>query len=454
MARARARAYPRKHFFIEMFTRDISLADCVLDLIDNSIDALIRNNKIKVDESLLKGQDKIRFENDDIPWIKVNFSEKSFSISDNCGGISYTFAHNGVFNFGYGQDYYIENSKSGLGVYGVGLKRAIFKVGDYFRMESHTEKDGFLTEVDSLRKWAERDEAIEDWTFPIEKLESAKSDKTAGTKLTIKYLREEVKTAIADVLFVTRLHNEVARVFALFLESHVRVYINDEVVHPLPIPFGESDEVKAGFKKYEEDGVHVSLYVSLAKRGLKGEWKSEQAGWYIACNGRLVVTANKDDLTGWGSGSLPSYHSKYRGFVGLALFSSSSAYALPWTTTKRGINLESLVYQKIKIKMREIARPVLSFLDRMYPGDLRDMIHQREIADSIEDSDVRKISGRAQSVFKVTPGKVIPIKTTVRIQYNAKKIDIEKVRKFLRDPHLSYSEIGRITFDDYVKKLD
>ena len=34
-----AKAYPRKHFFFEMFTRDISLEDCILDLIDNSIDA-------------------------------------------------------------------------------------------------------------------------------------------------------------------------------------------------------------------------------------------------------------------------------------------------------------------------------------------------------------------------------------------------------------------------------
>ncbi len=34
-----AKAYPRKHFFFEMFTRDLSLEDCVLDLIDNSIDA-------------------------------------------------------------------------------------------------------------------------------------------------------------------------------------------------------------------------------------------------------------------------------------------------------------------------------------------------------------------------------------------------------------------------------
>ncbi len=43
-----ANAYPRKNFFIQMFTKDIGLEDCILDLIDNSIDGLIRSRKIKL----------------------------------------------------------------------------------------------------------------------------------------------------------------------------------------------------------------------------------------------------------------------------------------------------------------------------------------------------------------------------------------------------------------------
>jgi len=51
----KANAYPRKHFFFEMFTRDISLEDCILDLIDNSIDGLIRTRSIEIGNSLLAG---------------------------------------------------------------------------------------------------------------------------------------------------------------------------------------------------------------------------------------------------------------------------------------------------------------------------------------------------------------------------------------------------------------
>ena len=43
-----ASAYPRKNFFIQMFTKDISLEDCILDLIDNSIDGFIRSTNLKL----------------------------------------------------------------------------------------------------------------------------------------------------------------------------------------------------------------------------------------------------------------------------------------------------------------------------------------------------------------------------------------------------------------------
>jgi len=35
-------AEPRKQFFISLLTRDITLSNCILDLIDNSIDGIIK----------------------------------------------------------------------------------------------------------------------------------------------------------------------------------------------------------------------------------------------------------------------------------------------------------------------------------------------------------------------------------------------------------------------------
>ena len=41
-------ADPSKEFFIDMLTRDISLSECVLDLLDNSVHGLIRHKNLDV----------------------------------------------------------------------------------------------------------------------------------------------------------------------------------------------------------------------------------------------------------------------------------------------------------------------------------------------------------------------------------------------------------------------
>ena len=50
-----AKAHPSKAFFIEMLTRDISLSDCMLDLVDNSVHSLITKTDLDVSEHLFAG---------------------------------------------------------------------------------------------------------------------------------------------------------------------------------------------------------------------------------------------------------------------------------------------------------------------------------------------------------------------------------------------------------------
>jgi hypothetical protein len=45
-----AKAYPRKNFFVQMFTKDISLEDCVLDLIDNSVDGYTKSRGLRLSQ--------------------------------------------------------------------------------------------------------------------------------------------------------------------------------------------------------------------------------------------------------------------------------------------------------------------------------------------------------------------------------------------------------------------
>ena len=95
-----AKAFPRKRFFLDMFTRDIFLDDCILDLIDNSIDSLIRRDSINIaDDILAPSKPLTGREQQRLPRVDVRYDTKSFSILDNCGGISRADARTDAFNF-------------------------------------------------------------------------------------------------------------------------------------------------------------------------------------------------------------------------------------------------------------------------------------------------------------------------------------------------------------------
>ncbi len=46
----KAKASPTKAFFVRMITRDIALEDCVLDLLDNSVDSAWQKQGVTIAE--------------------------------------------------------------------------------------------------------------------------------------------------------------------------------------------------------------------------------------------------------------------------------------------------------------------------------------------------------------------------------------------------------------------
>src|SRR5690242_4487299 len=100
-----ANAHPRKQFFLEMFTRDISLEDCILDLIDNSIDGLSRLKELDLSPPLLTELRRRARSSSVLPNIEVDYSNNEFAITDNCGGIDKDLALTEVFSFGHAPSY-------------------------------------------------------------------------------------------------------------------------------------------------------------------------------------------------------------------------------------------------------------------------------------------------------------------------------------------------------------
>ena len=450
MGKDYANAYPRKRFFVEMFTRDVTLADCILDLIDNAIDGLVRTRRLDLGEGLLadtpvRGRTRL-------PTIKVDYSPTGFEIADNCGGISMADARNEAFNFGHSHSFSAGGGEARLGVYGIGLKRAVFKMGREFEVESRTTEDGFRLTLD-VDKWLVRDQHPGDWRMPLETAEPARSLKTAGTRIQVRRLREDVQAVVReDPTLSPRLRDSIGKTYGLLLGKHVDIVLNGEPVAPWALELGVSEEVTPALQRFEFDGVSALVLAGLSAPDARGQWSAESAGWYVACNGRLVVVADQTALAGWATGSLSRFHmGKFRSFRGIALLWASEPLKLPWTTSKRGLNTESPVYLCLRHHMLKVTRPVLDFLNRMYPQDPAEAPHELAMARSVRPQPLTALKSGGEAPFEAGPKARRMPKTTQTVQYAAQKADLDLVRRHLREPDISNVRIGEYTFQYYLR---
>lgn len=148
-----AKADPTKEFFIDMITRDIGLDECIFDLLDNSIDGAYRNRH---DNGRLDGF-----------HAEINVYADSFTIHDNCGGMKLSDATDYAFHFGRRADAPKDSDRS-IGLYGIGMKRAVFKIGKKIVIQSSTEshpEEAFSTTI-KVDEWA----ASKEWDFTLEQL--------------------------------------------------------------------------------------------------------------------------------------------------------------------------------------------------------------------------------------------------------------------------------------------
>jgi len=129
---------PTKSFFVNMFTRDIELADAILDLLDNCVDGILRSSSEK----------KL---NSDRPYsgrkAEIELSSDQFSISDNCGGIPWS-KRKYAFQIGTLSTQEREKLPT-VGTYGIGMKRAIFKLGREAKVSSQRKDKSFEVTISS-----------------------------------------------------------------------------------------------------------------------------------------------------------------------------------------------------------------------------------------------------------------------------------------------------------------
>jgi len=439
----KAESFVTKSFLIDIITRDIGIMDAILELVDNSLDRAVEVYKIDVTRSLTE---EYNFTGDlRLPQpitVNIHVSNNEFTIEDNCGGITRVDLEHEVFIFGFPKE---GSEYTGLSAFGIGMKRAFFKLGRMVELRTRTGQDETAITWD-IEEWMNRGD--EDWDIPFSMIEDSRlhfNYELPGTIIRIGNLNSSVKTRFDQTEFMSTLKNRLRTSYALFLKSGIKIMLNgEELTHSLP-SFFTSDEINYTSKYSREKDVDIRMIVGITPIDDR-----MPRGWYVFCNGRMVLEGDKTHLTGWGT-ILPMFHPKFNHFLGFVSFSSFNVKALPWSSTKWGVELDSPVYMAALEEMRLQAVPILNILDRW--KDIRDddepaVTALRELLKEGQTVSVFA-SARVESRFAYKPKKDRP--DVVRISFVKDRELVQRVKEALGNPRMNNSTVGGMVFDYYVE---
>ena len=429
-------AAPTKELFIDFMIRDISLIDAIIDLVDNAIDGA----------RALRGDGGL-----DDHKVEIKTTPEHFSITDNCGGFTAETGRTYAFRFGRADG--APSVDHSVGQFGIGMKRAIFKMGRHFRVKSTTKATRFEVEQD-IDRWAKDPE----WRFLFKEVAEdldVPQDQW-GTSIYISRLHPDVQASFGLENFAGRLREALRSRIGTSIERGLTVFLNGHAVAAnTHLILTHEDLLPAykrkTFKKDQQPAVEIRLYCGLGESE-----DARAAGWYVYCNARLVLEADKTELTGWGGKNgtrLPAFHPQFNHFRGFVYCDSVNASLLPWNTTKTALNVDSQIYRGIRPAMRNLMRPVIDFLNDLSKEKAQKEKSGTDEAGPLEDL-VRKsqkssvLQTATRETFKVPKVKRKEKQpSTQRIQYDKSKSEIEMVKEALGVTTLK--DVGTKTFDYY-----
>jgi len=455
-------ASPTKEFFIDILVRDVELTYAIAELVDNSVDGakLLRetngNKGSKKETSLFHGL-----------YVHISFDTNRFEIVDNCGGMSVDTAKRYAFKFGRIDR--PEKIRRGVGTFGVGMKRALFKLGGNFEIESTTKNSSFSLELD-VEQWKKKKENdSEDWHFPLSRV--SENDRNAanqiGTTIEVTQLHNPVKEEFSLKSFKNRLVVLIQDQQSINVAQGLEIKINDHYLDPVDYRILLSKRLKP-FLREKSHQVTVGKRKGRVKvriiAGVGRASKLSQAGWYIYCNGRMVLRADKSSVTGWGvkgaekglsaqfsipkGQGTPSAHNQFAHFRGFVFFESDDTTLLPWNTAKSGIDPEAPVYQTVKLEMIAALREVIDFLNRLDAEKDRREYALQEVMDDADEVDIVSLKSKSAHFTAPETGSTDTDDRMVKILYHKPAEEFELVKRLSKAR--SAKQVGEVTFEYYL----
>lgn len=331
-----------RQYVFDILTSDISVADCLLDLIDNSVDAARRDIGVKAGQSGLPDS-YAGYE------VSLHLSTDGVEIIDNCQGMEEHLLASKAFRLGARHV-----QQFSIGIYGVGLIRAFWKLGDEGELLTDTGSDAYKLSFSKKIIQSEDKTIIPANGYP-----------SGGNKLNhliISSLTADAKLDIGDTEWIKYFKDKVRRVFGLCIRKGLSITVNgDRIPEFGPRIRTEIGELSNSRSLFTTDGVRVDIQVGVHEAykftGEEGHSAAKNGditrefGWYVVCNDRIVLIADLSAKVGWSR----VWHSEYNGFIGWVHFISDDAKLLPWDSSKTDISLEKRSQREVAPCLREFA---------------------------------------------------------------------------------------------------
>jgi hypothetical protein len=467
-------AEPTKTFFMSMLTRDIALSDAILDLVDNCIDGVHRTKKDMQEDS---GSFYSDF------FCEITIDKNQFTLKDNCGGIPLDVAKNYAFKLGRDNQGSVDKDLETVGMYGIGMKRAIFKIGTEAEVISHHRDDTFKVTIPS--NWV----GVKGWYFEYSLLKEDEIKdiiKENGTLIKVTNIHPEISSQFGnESVFIKDLSVKIRQHYGYIIQQGFKIILNKEVISSLDLNIlTDKGNNKKAIRPYiytnKFDDIDVEIIIGFYRPPatqeelddeLVGEYapsESNNAGITVICNDRIVLYCDKTYTTGWGDTPIPKYHTQFIGITGVVHFKSKNPISLPVTTTKRGLNESSAIYRSIKEKIKDGLKIYTSFTNNWKtPSPERitifaDTVKFNALAPGHTKSNLVSLAplkndkdGTALYQIPDLPKPTKIEKTDVTISFKREKIEVEAIRSYFFDgAKKSAGEIGAWCFDKIYAQVD
>jgi hypothetical protein len=361
-----------------------------------------------------------------------------------------------------------------VGVYGIGMKRAIFKLGRQCVIQTWNGTDAY--DVEFSNDWLTNEN-----TWDLEATKSTTRPKERGTTIIVEELNDSVAKEFSENLvgFTTKLAKAIRSHYSAIIEKGFTIRVNDFQVTPLPIKLAFYN--KSGKKSirpyiYETKSNGVSVFVAIGftrpisnkteqeDEIVNPKYDSSRTGWTVICNDRVILYCDKEEYTGWGIDRAPKYHPQFNAISGIVIFESNDASKLPMVTTKRGLDMNSILYLHVRERMIEGLKIFTSFTNK-WKDDIDGAKAEIKKAELLTTTELRTaaaklafaasrqtIGGRVSKPDLPMPPQAPA--TTCRISFEKPLSDVRKVADFLfGDPDIPATEVGEKCFENALAEI-